>query len=166
MDRDFVYICSPIFKYRYIGPTLLCVGHAPLVRDWDYCAAQRFGGEFWDVEWDTRTCLAGVISRSDTARVGCTSRVNYRNCNNIIIPECDAWTVYKLGKWIRRCFPCMAETWGHSVVCDAMTPLTWLRDCYQGCLLALRINDARSHTHRVRLCTRSGAVPDIHIDNI
>ena len=88
MDRDF-YIFVVLFLTIY----------------WTYFIVRRarafgarlrllrrptFWREFWDVEWDTRTCLAGVISRSDTARVGCTARVNYRNCNNSIIPECDA----------------------------------------------------------------------------
>ena len=45
--------------------------------------------------------------------VGCIAHVNYRNWN--ILPECDAWTVYWLGKWICRCFPCMAaERYGGS----------------------------------------------------
>ena len=48
--------------------------------------------------------------------VGCIVHVNYRNWN--ILPECDAWTVYCLGKWICRCFPCMAaERYGGQSHC-------------------------------------------------
>ena len=78
MDRDFLNIFVVLFLTIY----------------WTYFIVRRasaFGARlrllrrptFWrgvlGCEWDTRTCLAGVISRSDTARVGYTARVNYRN---------------------------------------------------------------------------------------
>ncbi len=86
--------------------------------------------------------------------VGCIVHVNYRNWN--ILPECDAWTVYWLGKWICRCFPCMAaERYGGQSHCRVRGENSIIAIA-PGLSFADAIKWRQKAQSIVRLCTRFG----------